>query len=335
MRGERLIKGGMARGRRVAAGAKVSSRHGGDHSPARHGGCLMADLGGLRRHPPGATVRCALRSPAPRAPAFTRSTGWGDLRAPPRIAFPAPWRPCRAHALSEDYGADLLISKDGVTTALQAKRYAKNVGNEAVQEIVAAKGYYNCHTALVVTNSRSTVPARKLASRTGVELWDRDRLVKALLAADTRDGARAGAGRGEALTPAEESNPPHAAAHRSTPVRSPLAHRPSASTARRRPGLHDCHNLPAAGCRSALSDQRAAGFFQESSAGRSLGLTSNELKKLGRFGRWPGSRCRLELAVHLQAEVYGRVTNGTGMQGVAPADGWDGRRTRQWHSIAS
>ncbi len=41
-----------------------------------------------------------------------------------------------------DYGADLVIAKDGVRTVVQAKRYNKNVGLAAVQQAVAAKGMY-------------------------------------------------------------------------------------------------------------------------------------------------------------------------------------------------
>ncbi len=80
-----------------------------------------------------------------------------------------------------DYGADLVISKDGVKTVVQAKRYAKNVGLAAVQQVVAAKAKYGCTAAMVVTNRAYTKPARTLAEANKVELWDRDRLVQALL----------------------------------------------------------------------------------------------------------------------------------------------------------
>lgn len=43
-----------------------------------------------------------------------------------------------------DFGADLIIDRDGVRTAVQAKRWKGNVGVGAVQEIVAAKGHYKC-----------------------------------------------------------------------------------------------------------------------------------------------------------------------------------------------
>lgn len=52
-----------------------------------------------------------------------------------------------------DYGADLITSKDGVKTVIQAKRYKNKVNIKAVQEAVAAKGKYGCSEAMVVTNS--------------------------------------------------------------------------------------------------------------------------------------------------------------------------------------
>lgn len=80
-----------------------------------------------------------------------------------------------------DYGADLITQKDGVRTVIQAKRYKQKVGIKSVQEAVAAKGKYNCTNAMVVTNSFFTKAAIELAEANKVELWNRDRLVKALL----------------------------------------------------------------------------------------------------------------------------------------------------------
>lgn len=80
-----------------------------------------------------------------------------------------------------DYGADLVTRKDGVRTVIQAKRYKSKVGIKAVQEAVASKGYYDCTVAMVVTNSTYTKQAVELARVNGVVLWDRERLVEALL----------------------------------------------------------------------------------------------------------------------------------------------------------
>lgn len=80
-----------------------------------------------------------------------------------------------------DYGADLITSKDGIKTVIQAKRNKRKVGIKAVQEAVAAKGKYGCSEAMAVTNSFYTKAAIELAKANRVELWNRNRLVKALL----------------------------------------------------------------------------------------------------------------------------------------------------------
>lgn len=80
-----------------------------------------------------------------------------------------------------DYGADLIIERDGVKTVVQAKRYKGKVGIKAIQEVLGAKGYYNCDRAMVITNSYFTRQAKELADKNGVELWDRYDLVNNLL----------------------------------------------------------------------------------------------------------------------------------------------------------
>lgn len=83
---------------------------------------------------------------------------------------------------SGDFGGDLVLSKDGVRTVVQAKRWQGRVGVTAVQEVVAAKSMYQCARAMVVTNSTFTRPAHTLATANGVELWDRPQLIRMLLA---------------------------------------------------------------------------------------------------------------------------------------------------------
>lgn len=79
---------------------------------------------------------------------------------------------------SKDYGADLVIQKEGVKTAVQAKRYNGKVSLKAVQEAVASKMYYHAKKAMVVTNSYFTKPAITLANVNEVTLIDRDELLK-------------------------------------------------------------------------------------------------------------------------------------------------------------
>jgi len=75
-------------------------------------------------------------------------------------------------SLSGDQGADLIISKDGEKSVVQAKKYTGKVSNGAIQEIVAAKNHYNAQNAIVVTNSFFTKSAIDLALSNDVELWD-------------------------------------------------------------------------------------------------------------------------------------------------------------------
>lgn len=75
-----------------------------------------------------------------------------------------------------DQGADLFVEKFGRKTVIQAKNYTGNVGNKAVQEALSAKAFYDCDAAMVVTNSYFTKSAKELASASGVELVDRERL---------------------------------------------------------------------------------------------------------------------------------------------------------------
>lgn len=86
-----------------------------------------------------------------------------------------------------DYGADLVIRKDGVKTIVQAKRWKKTVGVKAIQEVVAAKAMYGCTEAMVITNSFYSNQAIELAHVNEVVLWNRKDLLDAMLAV-TRDG---------------------------------------------------------------------------------------------------------------------------------------------------
>lgn len=81
-----------------------------------------------------------------------------------------------------DYGADLVVTKDGRRIAVQAKRWTKAIGVKAVQEAVGSKGIYKCADAMVVANRPFTRQARTLADANDVKLWDRDVLVAKLLA---------------------------------------------------------------------------------------------------------------------------------------------------------
>ena len=82
---------------------------------------------------------------------------------------------------SGDYGVDLLLQRDKVTIAVQAKRYKNKVNLKAVQEVVGGKGYYNADEAWVITNSFFTKSAQELAHKNGVKLINRNDLIKIMV----------------------------------------------------------------------------------------------------------------------------------------------------------
>lgn len=71
---------------------------------------------------------------------------------------------------SGDQGADVIIEKDKHRGVVQCKMYSQPVGNKAVQEVHAAKSYYDATFAVVVSNQDFTPSARMLATKLGVYL---------------------------------------------------------------------------------------------------------------------------------------------------------------------
>ena len=84
---------------------------------------------------------------------------------------------------SQDYGADLILYKDGSKTVVQAKRSKNPVGIKAVQEVVGAVRHYKGNKGKVITNNRFTENAYNLAKSNEVELWDRKKLIEFVLKA--------------------------------------------------------------------------------------------------------------------------------------------------------
>lgn len=83
----------------------------------------------------------------------------------------------RSTPKSNDYGADLILIKDGEKVVVQAKRYKGKVGVAAVQQAYSSMGYYKASRCMVITNAYYTSQAKKLAKANGVILWDRDTLI--------------------------------------------------------------------------------------------------------------------------------------------------------------
>lgn len=76
-----------------------------------------------------------------------------------------------------DYGADLILKNDGLTTVVQAKRYNANVGARAIQEVYSARHHYHADRMMVVTNTHFTRQAELMAEEQDVTLVDREELV--------------------------------------------------------------------------------------------------------------------------------------------------------------
>ena len=84
-----------------------------------------------------------------------------------------------------DCGIGLLSQKKrGKKIVVQAKRYDKNVGIAAVQEVIGAVAYYDADGAMVVTNQYFTKNAYNLAKQNNVILWTRKELKEKMGARD-------------------------------------------------------------------------------------------------------------------------------------------------------
>ncbi len=75
---------------------------------------------------------------------------------------------------SGDQGADIIAEKDGIRIAVQCKfRTEGSVGNDAIQQALAGKMYYDCDLALVITNvdftPKAITAAQKLKEKLGQE----------------------------------------------------------------------------------------------------------------------------------------------------------------------
>lgn len=79
---------------------------------------------------------------------------------------------------SGDFGADVILTKEREKICVQCKRYKGLVGIAAVQEVLGSINYYNANRGCVVTNSRFTEAAVKLAKANHIELIDGNKLEK-------------------------------------------------------------------------------------------------------------------------------------------------------------
>ena len=77
-------------------------------------------------------------------------------------------------------GADVLLEKGGERTVVRAKLHAHEVGDAAVREAQAAKAFYHCQHAILLTTHHFPPSAVELAARGGITLVDREGLVTLL-----------------------------------------------------------------------------------------------------------------------------------------------------------
>ena len=71
---------------------------------------------------------------------------------------------------SGDDGVDVIAKREGLTVAVQCKRYAGSVGNKAVQEVYSGMRHLQLDKAVVISTGKYTKAAQNLASSTGVLL---------------------------------------------------------------------------------------------------------------------------------------------------------------------
>lgn len=74
---------------------------------------------------------------------------------------------------SGDQGIDVIAYNENVKYGIQCKYYSYPVGNQAVQQAYAGAKFYDCNIAVVMTNSTFTEPAKELAKKLGVQLWEK------------------------------------------------------------------------------------------------------------------------------------------------------------------
>jgi restriction system protein len=82
---------------------------------------------------------------------------------------------------SSDFGADLVIEREGKKIVVQAKRYSKNVGIDAIQQVIGSVSHYKADEAWVITNRDFTAAAYTLAESNNVKLINRDQFIDMVL----------------------------------------------------------------------------------------------------------------------------------------------------------
>lgn len=82
----------------------------------------------------------------------------------------------RLTATTGDQGADVIASRAGKAMVLQCKLYSSPVGNDAVQQVIAARQFQSADLAAVASNQSFTRSAKQLAGVSGVHLLHHEQL---------------------------------------------------------------------------------------------------------------------------------------------------------------
>jgi restriction system protein len=82
----------------------------------------------------------------------------------------------RLTATTGDQGADVLANRAGKALVLQCKLYSSPVGNDAVQQVIAARQFQSADLAAVASNQSFTRSAKQLAGVSGVHLLHHEQL---------------------------------------------------------------------------------------------------------------------------------------------------------------
>jgi restriction system protein len=82
----------------------------------------------------------------------------------------------RLTATTGDQGADVIAHRAGKVLVLQCKLYSSPVGNDAVQQVIAARQFQSADLAAVASNQPFTRPAKQLAGVSDVHLLHHEQL---------------------------------------------------------------------------------------------------------------------------------------------------------------
>ena len=78
---------------------------------------------------------------------------------------------------SNDFGTDIIATKDKDTYSIQVKRSKNPIDRKAISDAVAGMVYYKCGKSMVVTNSKFTKSAQQFAATTSCILIGRRELI--------------------------------------------------------------------------------------------------------------------------------------------------------------